>query len=243
MVALGALLKGNRGRRPGRRHRRDRDARRARVLRRQRADEREARRGLRRRRARAARRTPRRPRRNVCDRIAAPASAAARRLARPCAARGQHTRRAVRHHAVPGERARVDVRVRHADRRRRLGDRRGVLLLAAEMVEGLTPRRARKSRDARLPDRPRPRHRPRALQGLRALTPAAIAKHGGRFVVRGGAVTTLEGPPENDRVVVIEFPSVERAQEFWSSPEYARGQVEAPGRGDRPVHPVDGYAG
>src|SRR5262252_10515508 len=52
------------------------------------------------------------------------------------------------------------------------------------------------------------------------LSPAIIEKFGGRFLARGGRTTTLEGPPAKSRVVVIEFPSFERAQEFYNSPEY-----------------------
>jgi uncharacterized protein (DUF1330 family) len=44
---------------------------------------------------------------------------------------------------------------------------------------------------------------PQRYDEYKKLTPAAIAKHGGRFIVRGGPVTTLEGPDEHDRVVVI----------------------------------------
>ena len=51
-------------------------------------------------------------------------------------------------------------------------------------------------------------------------TPAAIASYGGRFLVRGGEIATLEGAAERDRVVVIEFPSLDRAKAFGSSPEY-----------------------
>jgi uncharacterized protein (DUF1330 family) len=58
------------------------------------------------------------------------------------------------------------------------------------------------------------------IKQYQAATPAAIAKHGGRFVVRGGAKVTVEGPQENRRVVVVEFPSMEQAQKFWNSPEY-----------------------
>ena len=53
-------------------------------------------------------------------------------------------------------------------------------------------------------------------------TPEAIARYGGKFVVRGGEIVTLEGDPENRRLVVIEFPTLERAQEFYHSPEYTR---------------------
>lgn len=52
------------------------------------------------------------------------------------------------------------------------------------------------------------------------LTPAIIERYGGTFVVRGGAITMLEGPAEARRMVVIEFPSVAQAQAFFESPEY-----------------------
>jgi len=53
-------------------------------------------------------------------------------------------------------------------------------------------------------------------------TPEVIARFGGKFIVRGGDVVTLEGEPETRRLVLIEFPSVEKAQEFYHSPEYQR---------------------
>jgi uncharacterized protein (DUF1330 family) len=52
-------------------------------------------------------------------------------------------------------------------------------------------------------------------------TPAAIAAHGGRFVVRGGQVETLEGDWSPERIVVLEFDSVDLAKAWWSSVEYA----------------------
>jgi uncharacterized protein (DUF1330 family) len=52
------------------------------------------------------------------------------------------------------------------------------------------------------------------------LSPGIIEKFGGRFLARGGRTATLEGPPVQSRVVVVEFPSFERAQEFYSSQEY-----------------------
>ena len=66
---------------------------------------------------------------------------------------------------------------------------------------------------------------PQRYDEYKKLTPAAIAKHGGRFIVRGGPVTTLEGPDEHDRVVVIEFPTMERAKAFWDGPEYAAAKA------------------
>lgn len=52
------------------------------------------------------------------------------------------------------------------------------------------------------------------------LSPGIIAKFGGRFLARGGRTATLEGAPARGRVVVVEFPSFERAQEFYNSAEY-----------------------
>src|SRR6187401_1633255 len=52
------------------------------------------------------------------------------------------------------------------------------------------------------------------------LSPGIIEKFGGRFVARGGRNMTLEGAPAPSRVVIVEFPSYERAQEFYNSAEY-----------------------
>jgi uncharacterized protein (DUF1330 family) len=53
-------------------------------------------------------------------------------------------------------------------------------------------------------------------------TPEVIARYGGKFIIRGGEIVTLEGEPDRRRLVVIEFPTLERAQEFFHSPEYTR---------------------
>jgi uncharacterized protein (DUF1330 family) len=50
--------------------------------------------------------------------------------------------------------------------------------------------------------------------------PATIAQYGGRYVARGGAAEGLEGGYAPKRVVILEFPSVERAKAWWDSPEY-----------------------
>ena len=51
-------------------------------------------------------------------------------------------------------------------------------------------------------------------------TPALLAKYGGRFLARGGNVETMEGALETRRVVLIEFPSREKALELYHSDEY-----------------------
>ena len=44
--------------------------------------------------------------------------------------------------------------------------------------------------------------------------PEFVKKHSGRYVVLGGEVESIEGDWKSQRVVVIEFPSKENAQEF-----------------------------
>ena len=48
----------------------------------------------------------------------------------------------------------------------------------------------------------------------------AMKAHGGRFLVRGGAVEITEGDWAFHRVVIMEFDSFERARGFVRSPEY-----------------------
>lgn len=50
--------------------------------------------------------------------------------------------------------------------------------------------------------------------------PPLVAAHGGRYLARGGTVEGLEGAPPAGRSVIIEFPSMDAARAFWSSPEY-----------------------
>lgn len=52
------------------------------------------------------------------------------------------------------------------------------------------------------------------------VTPGIISKYDGRFIVRGGEMVTLEGPEEKWRIVVVEFPDLAKAKEFYYSPEY-----------------------
>ncbi len=48
-----------------------------------------------------------------------------------------------------------------------------------------------------------------------------IAAHGGRYLIRGGAVTAVEGEPFLDRVVVLEYPDMETLKRFYHGEEYA----------------------
>ena len=61
---------------------------------------------------------------------------------------------------------------------------------------------------------------PAGFEEYRQLVPGTIQKYGGRYLVRGGAVETLEGDWQPQRVVVLEFPSLEQARRWYNSEDY-----------------------
>jgi uncharacterized protein (DUF1330 family) len=61
---------------------------------------------------------------------------------------------------------------------------------------------------------------PAIYEEYRKVVPALIASHGGRYLVRGGAVTVLEGDPKAQRQVILEFPDMAHARAFYFSHEY-----------------------
>jgi len=60
---------------------------------------------------------------------------------------------------------------------------------------------------------------PDAYAAYREANAAAFSKYGGRFLVRGGAQTVMEGTARA-RAVVVEFASIEDARACYDSPEY-----------------------
>ncbi len=63
-------------------------------------------------------------------------------------------------------------------------------------------------------------HDPKRYEEYKKMSLASLQPFGGRFIVRGGKVETLEGSWSPKRFVVVEFESVERAKAWWSSKEY-----------------------
>lgn len=49
-----------------------------------------------------------------------------------------------------------------------------------------------------------------------------IEAFGGKFVVRGGKFTVLEGDMPCERVVILEFPSRKAAEDWYNSPAYQK---------------------
>jgi len=61
---------------------------------------------------------------------------------------------------------------------------------------------------------------PATMEEYRKHVPATLATYGGRFIVRGGAHATVEGDWKPNRLVVIEFPTMEQARRWYDSEEY-----------------------
>ncbi len=55
----------------------------------------------------------------------------------------------------------------------------------------------------------------------REMTTPTIEQYGGKYLVRGGVCSTVEGDWEPNRIVVVEFDSRDQAELWLSSPEYA----------------------
>jgi len=72
---------------------------------------------------------------------------------------------------------------------------------------------------------------PAGYEEYRRLAPAAIAKYGGRYIARAGETAILEGDWTASRLVVIEFPSIGKAKEWYDSPEYRAAREVREGKG------------
>ena len=61
---------------------------------------------------------------------------------------------------------------------------------------------------------------PDGYAAYRPMAAASIAKHGGKFLARGGTVEPREGGWNPARVVIIEFPSLDAARKWYDSDDY-----------------------
>ena len=61
---------------------------------------------------------------------------------------------------------------------------------------------------------------PERYDQYRKMVPSSLEQYGGKFLIRGGPVETLEGSWHPSRFVVIEFDNTEQAKAWWSSAEY-----------------------
>ena len=61
---------------------------------------------------------------------------------------------------------------------------------------------------------------PVGYEDYKKMVPPSLAAYDAKIVVRGGACETLEGGWRPQRMVVLEFPSMMRAKQWWGSTEY-----------------------
>ena len=80
---------------------------------------------------------------------------------------------------------------------------------------------------------------PDKLAAYAKLAPAAIAAHGGKFLVRGVPAKTYEAGL-NQRTVVIEFDSVEQATAAHDSPAYQEALAALGDGAERDIRIVEG---
>jgi uncharacterized protein (DUF1330 family) len=67
-----------------------------------------------------------------------------------------------------------------------------------------------------------------------------VAKHGGRFVARGGRLEILEGEYAPVRVVIIEFPDLDAARGWYESDDYAPLRELRRGASETHIYVVEG---
>ena len=80
-----------------------------------------------------------------------------------------------------------------------------------------------------------------AYERYKPLSLAAVEQYGGRFIVRGGPAEILEGPwSAPQRLIIVEFDSVEQARNFYHSPEYQQARQTREGAAEMNMLVVSG---
>lgn len=81
---------------------------------------------------------------------------------------------------------------------------------------------------------------PVRYEDYKKMSPISIQRFGGRFISRGAPPIVLEGTWQPKRLVLLEFPSVEVARQWWASDDYApaRQLRQATSTGDMVI--IDG---
>ena len=60
-----------------------------------------------------------------------------------------------------------------------------------------------------------------AASSYRELAAVSIAAYGGRYLARAAEAQVVEGEPTSRRMVIVEFPSMQRLRDWYGSSEYA----------------------
>jgi len=61
-----------------------------------------------------------------------------------------------------------------------------------------------------------------AMKAYVSAVPAMVAQYGGRYLTRGGPTELIEGGPEPNLIIIIEFPDKAAFKRWYDSPEYQK---------------------
>jgi uncharacterized protein (DUF1330 family) len=86
-------------------------------------------------------------------------------------------------------------------------------------------------------------HDPEGFKPYIGGAPEIVARYGGRYLVRGGTSAVLEGEPEVNRTVVIEFPTLQHAKDFYADPGYQELVRVRQQASETHMFCIDGYSG
>lgn len=81
---------------------------------------------------------------------------------------------------------------------------------------------------------------PQQYEQYKKLSTIAMQAHGAEVCVRGGATEVLEGDWTPGRMVLLKFPSVEKAHAFYDSPEYQAARAARQGAAVMRMVLIDG---
>jgi len=66
---------------------------------------------------------------------------------------------------------------------------------------------------------------PERYEDYKKLAPPAIEAYDGKYLARGGPMEILEGDWQPNRIVILEFESIEMAKNWINSPEYSEARA------------------
>jgi uncharacterized protein (DUF1330 family) len=82
---------------------------------------------------------------------------------------------------------------------------------------------------------------PEEYERYKEMAQKTVAQYGGRYIARGGPMSVLEGTWTPTRIVILEFPTFEKAHEWWQSAEYAPAKELRQRLSTTDLLIVDGY--
>jgi uncharacterized protein (DUF1330 family) len=83
---------------------------------------------------------------------------------------------------------------------------------------------------------------PERYERYKALAAPSVAAGGGRYIARGGVTETLEGDWSPTRLVILEFPTMQQARDWYGSAQYREAAAVRQGCADVQMVLTEGYA-